>query len=559
MKNLRIGVKLAIAIGILLFGLLLLGGLAIYNLAIVNDQSKIIATSWLPSVDIAGRFNSDTSDYRIAQGTHVLSTDAAEMAKAEAEIAALDKVIAEDRKIYEPLIADDQERALYEKFSKQWENYLAVSDKVVELSRKNAKTEATTIFMGEAKQHFDDAEATIVAIVDFNHKGADTASAYSDTIYVQARLIIVAVFVVMLTFGVVIGWALIRGISGPARDIAVCLQTMSTGNLNVAVPGTNRRDEMGDIAKASLVFQEGMIKARDLAAEQRAEQERQIDRGGKMEDAIGHFDRVISEIVAVVTAAATQLQATAQVLTTTAEETSRQSTVVAAASEEMTQNIQTVASATEELSASISEISSQVTESTRIVGEAVGQATETNTKVKSLSDAAQKIGDVVELINNIASQTNLLALNATIEAARAGEAGKGFAVVASEVKTLATQTARATDEIGAQIRSIQDATDSSANAIAAITATIGRVNEISTTIASTVEEQGAATQEISRNVQQAATGSAEVATNITGVTEAAQQTSSGSTEVLGAATELAQNGERLKKEVDSFLHKVRSL
>jgi methyl-accepting chemotaxis protein len=225
----------------------------------------------------------------------------------------------------------------------------------------------------------------------------------------------------------------------------------------------------------------------------------------------------------------------------------------------MTQNVQTVASATEELAASIREIGNQVTESTGIISGAVEQAEDTNGKVRLLADAAQKIGDVVTLINEIASQTNLLALNATIEAARAGEAGKGFAVVASEVKNLATQTAKATEEIAAQVRAIQDSTDQSAKAIGEISHTINRVNEISTAIASAVEEQGAATQEISRNVQQASSGTAEVTSNIIGVTQASQQTSAGSSQVLSAASELARNGERLRSEVEDFLKTVRSL
>jgi methyl-accepting chemotaxis protein len=245
-------------------------------------------------------------------------------------------------------------------------------------------------------------------------------------------------------------------------------------------------------------------------------------------------------------------------MTSTAEETSRQSTAVAAASEQTSQNVQTVASATEELSASIREISSQVSEATRIIGSAVTQAAETDTKVKGLSEAALKIGEVVVLINNIASQTNLLALNATIEAARAGEAGKGFAVVASEVKILATQTARATDEIDAQIRAIQEASTTSADAIRQIAQTIGRVNEVSTAIASAVEEQGAATQEISRNVQQAAQGTTEVSSNIINVTQAAEITGASANDVLTAAGGLARNGALLRSEVDTFLRDVRS-
>ncbi len=375
----------------------------------------------------------------------------------------------------------------------------------------------------------------------------------------NSEIVALSIAAIAIVLGIVIGFVIARGITRPIEAMTGAMGVLAKGDFTVAIPAQDRRDEIGHMAQAVQVFKENMIKARELDEAARLEAQRQADRGRKMEEAVTLFDRVIGEVVSAVNSAATELQATAQTLSATAEETAQQSTAVAAASEEMTQNVQTVASATEELTASISEISGQVAESTRIVGDAVSQANDTNAKVKSLSEAAQKIGEVVNLINDIAGQTNLLALNATIEAARAGEAGKGFAVVASEVKQLATQTARATDEIGSQIRSIQEATDSSAIAIGAITQTIGRVNEISTGIASAVEEQGAATQEISRNVQQAAAGSAEVSSNITGVTQASQQTSAGSTQVLSAASELANNGERLKREVDSFLHTVRSL
>lgn len=380
----------------------------------------------------------------------------------------------------------------------------------------------------------------------------------SDTI-VTTEVVIVVIALSGFALGMVVSLMVAGGIARPVMMMADVMKKLGEGDREIGVPAKANRDEIGDMARSVQVFKEGLIEAERLRAVQEAEQRRQVERGQKIEAAVTQFDKVIGEVVGVVSAAATELQATAQALSATAEETAQQSNAVAAASEEMTQNVQTVASATEELSASISEINHQVSESTRIVGAAVEQAEDTNAKVTGLAAAAQKIGEVVTLINDIASQTNLLALNATIEAARAGEAGKGFAVVASEVKNLATQTARATEEIAAQVKAIQDSTSSSAAAIVSITQTINRVSEISTGIASAVEEQGAATSEISRNVQQAAMGTSEVTSNIVGVTEASQQTSAGSSQVLAAAGELSENGVRLKREVDSFLQTVRSL
>jgi len=282
------------------------------------------------------------------------------------------------------------------------------------------------------------------------------------------------------------------------------------------------------------------------------------DRKTELMTLAAKFEASVGKLVEGVSASATQFQSTAQTMTATAEQTSRQLAVVASASDETTRNVQTVASATEQLAASIGEIGGQVTESSRIVGTAVDQASETNEKIQGLSVAAQKIGDVVRLINDIAGQTNLLALNATIEAARAGDAGKGFAVVASEVKTLATQTANATDEIATQIRAIQDATASSVNAIQNITQTINRVSEISTSIAAAVEEQATATQEISRSVQQAAQGTTEVSANIGSVTGAAKQTGDAASHLQHSAAELAKHGGLLKLQVNDFLDMVRS-
>lgn len=261
----------------------------------------------------------------------------------------------------------------------------------------------------------------------------------------------------------------------------------------------------------------------------------------------------VSEVVKVVASAAVELQSTAESLSVTAEETTRQSQSVASASEQTTNNVNTVAAAAEEMANSIEEIGRQVEQSATIASRAVQEANSTDTSVSGLAAAAQKIGEVVELISDIANQTNLLALNATIEAARAGDAGKGFAVVASEVKSLANQTAKATEDIAAQIGNIQEATGGTVTAIKNISTTIGEISEIASSIASAVEEQSAATQEISRNVQEAAAGTQDVASNIAGVTQAADETGRSASEVLSAAKELSVNGEQLREHVDKFV------
>ncbi len=269
------------------------------------------------------------------------------------------------------------------------------------------------------------------------------------------------------------------------------------------------------------------------------------------------FERDIQGVVSQVAAAATQMEASARTMAANAEETSMQSTTVAAAAEEATVNIQTVAAAAEELSSSIAEIGRQVSHSAAIASSAMDEATRTNDMVQSLAEAAGRIGQVVKLINDIASQTNLLALNATIEAARAGDAGKGFAVVANEVKSLANQTAKATDEIATQIAAVQNATRDAVGAIGGIASTIGQINDISGGIAAAVEEQGAATQEIARNVQQAAMGTQEVTGTIARVSAAAFETGNAARDVLGSAESLTRNSAILNEQVDKFVREIR--
>jgi methyl-accepting chemotaxis protein len=388
-------------------------------------------------------------------------------------------------------------------------------------------------------------------------EAADRAGATRDAALMMLEL---AGMAVVALLGVLAGVAVMlrRRMIAPLATLTDVVGDMAAGAHDVTIPTIGRDDEIGAMAGSLQIFKEALIakKAADEAAA--VEAEAKIQRGQRVDKITRDFEAMIGEIVDIVSSASSQLEASAGTLTATAERSEQLTTMVAAASEEASTNVQSVASATEEMASSVNEISRQVQDSARIAGEAVEQAQHTNDRVSELAKAAARIGDVVELINTIAGQTNLLALNATIEAARAGEAGRGFAVVASEVKALAEQTAKATGEISQQINGIQAATQQSVGAIKEIGDTIGRMSEIASTIASAVEEQGAATQEISRNVQHAAHGTQQVSSNIADVQRGASETGSASSQVLAAAKSLSGESTRLKAEVGKFLSSVRA-
>jgi methyl-accepting chemotaxis protein len=337
------------------------------------------------------------------------------------------------------------------------------------------------------------------------------------------------------------------------------MNKLAGGDFSVALPGLGRTDEIGEIAQAVEIFKKNGLEIERMRSEQHATEKRNAEqRKADMVRLADSFETAVGEIIEAVSSASTELEASASELASTAERTQGLTTSVAEASGEASNNVQSVATATEKLSSSVNEIGLQVQESARMAGAAVDQARQTNDRVSELEKAAGRIGDVVELINTIAGQTNLLALNATIEAARAGEAGRGFAVVASEVKALAQQTAKATGEIGQQITGIQAATRESVASIQEISNTIEKLSEISSTIATAVDEQGTATQEIARNVQQTAQGTQQVSHNIADVQRGASETGSASSHLLAAAQSLSGDSNRLKLEVDKFLTSVRA-
>ena len=437
--------------------------------------------------------------------------------------------------------------------------------------------QATAARQETARTLFDAVEKTRTS----SRADQDEAVSAMATMVMATRNSGVVTSIVAIVAGILLAWMIGHGISGPLAGITDALGNLAAGDFSSAIPHTKRRDEIGAMAAAAEVFRAklarmGQIEIERREVEQRAVEERRIAEEREVAEAkaaavrqeaaikeamhkvINDFQGVVGGVIDTVSSAASELETSAGSLTKAAEATQQRADAVAGASQDATSNVQSVASATEQMTASVQEISKQVHASSEIARHAVDQAEKTDLRITELSKAAARIGDVVKLITAIAGQTNLLALNATIEAARAGEAGKGFAVVAQEVKALASQTAKATEEIGTQIAGMQAATNDSVSAIKEIGTTIARISEIAAVIASAVEEQGAATQEIARNVDAAATGTKQVSTNIAEVSHHASETGTAATQMLASAQSLSHEGNSLKREMVRFSDMIRT-
>ena len=527
--------------------------------AAVETKVSDITTNWMPSLDLVRQMQATFSEVRTARLGFLLSETDAERVAARRQTDAAVARMQDQMRRYEPLVSSAEERALLAAFREKWTANTGLFDRVANLVEQGRAPEARQLFQTEVRDNFTSAGVILNQDAELNRKGALEAAASAEAASAWARGVtwLALVLVGLAAIGAM-AFSFFR-IARPLQAMTAAMNTLATGQTGIVVPGTGRRDELGAMAAAVQVFKDNLIRTRVLeeeTAQARASAEEQRKAG--MRQMADRFEAAVGGIVGSVSASATQLQATAQQMTSTAGETASQSTAVAAAAEEAASNVNTVAAAAEELGVSVSEISRQVAGSAGLAQAAVGEADQTAHLVEELSQAVVTIGDVVGLISTIAGQTNLLALNATIEAARAGEAGRGFAVVASEVKELASQTARATEEIGRHIGRIQGVTGQAVSAIGSITLRIREINAVAASIAAAVEEQGAATQEIVRNVSQAATGTGEVTQNMTGLAQASEDTGAAATQVLASASELSRQSEHLSAEVQRFLDTVRA-
>ena len=452
-----------------------------------------------------------------------------------------------------------ENRARLEQTRELLNRYRGVEERVLELSRAGQLKEAGDAAVAGAPA-IDRARQLMREIEEAASAVGEAAAERTRLAAVGAEKLLIAAPAIGIPLGLGIAMLIVlRGVTGPLRRLSGQASRLAEGQLDHLAEGAERGDEVGEIARGLETLRLAAQRARQLEAEvEQARAQAAEDRRTAMLGLADSFESSVGGVIGIVASASTELEQTARQMSVSAKEAGTKAGEAAQGTETASQGVNTVAAAAEELSASISEISRQVSQSATVARQAVEEAKRTDSTVEALAASAARIGEVVRLISDIAGQTNLLALNATIEAARAGEAGKGFAVVAGEVKALASQTAKATEEIGRQIAEMRGATDGAVTAVRGIATTIARIDEIASAIAAAVEEQGAATREISGSVQRAAQGTARVTESVAGVDRAANDTGAAATQVLAAAGELSRQAEGLRTEVGRFLNTVRA-
>ncbi|MCQ4159826.1 methyl-accepting chemotaxis protein [Roseomonas sp. GC11] len=535
-----------------------LGAFALNRIMVMRSVAQEINENWLPSI----KELSDLSEAGLTLRGHVLRHM---LQTTEADHAAVERQIEETRaeaiKVmngYGSMLYNEQERVLYSAAQRSLDAYLRLLPETVALSRARQVSEAIQRVNGPNRQAFRAYTDALEQLIQFNVDGSKRAASLSDETSNTAFWMILATIGLGIVLVAGLSVSLVRAISLPVRRLTGAMERMTHGDLDARVEDKERPDEIGAMARALEIFRDKVREGERMAAEQARADEATKARARKVDQLVGQFGQEAQKALDALRGASQRLGETSGVMSGEAEKAQRLTGTLSAATENASSNAQTAAAATEELNSSIGEITRQVSRSAEVARRAVTETERTDRTVRELADTANKIGDVVRLIADIAGQTNLLALNATIEAARAGEAGKGFAVVASEVKNLASQTAKATEEISQQVAAIQGATGHAVEAIRSIAAVVTEIDQTSAAIAAAVEEQGAATQEIARNVTGTAQAAGSLSREVGVVRNAAEVNGRSAAQVREASGEVASTSETLRNQVDRFLKGIQA-
>ncbi|AWK88940.1 methyl-accepting chemotaxis protein [Azospirillum thermophilum] len=563
LTNAKIGTRLAVSFGGILVLLIGLTAVAIEKVDLIKESLTLINDVNNVKQRYAINFRGSVHDRAISLRDVTLLTDAGELAK---EIATIDKLAADyarsaellDRMFASRTDVTARERDILAGIKETEAKTLPLIRRVIELRRAGDTAQATRVLVEQARPLFVEWLARINQFIDLQEEDNRGVAQNARTVAADFRMLMIGVCALALVLGVALaGWsvATVR----PLRRLTDTTLKLAEGDLSVTLPDSKSRDEVGAMIRAVQVFKDSMLRTRRMEEEkEEAERRAEEEKRRTMTALADQFERSVGSIVGLVASAATELEAAAQTLNRTLEQTNGQASTVAAAATQATANVENVAEACRQLAGTVESVGQQVRQSASVAGRAVENAEQAQGTAEGLVSATQRIDEVVQLINSIAQQTNLLALNATIEAARAGEAGKGFAVVASEVKNLASQTARATEDITAQISEVQEVTRRTVDSIRGIAQVIGESSQIAATISAAVEQQAVATQEIARNVEQASAGTSEVSGAIVQVSGAASQGGTAAARVLSSAQELSRSAATLRTEVAGFLAKVRA-